>query len=332
MHLCNFCSLPCLRHAVVAIKVNHRFLLLLESVNVPFGNLLDLSLSTKRVAKELEISIESGFAAAMDLTVPFDDPRVRLAQAPQTASFRCLTFHSVSILSASRTRSVPLHTVLAASACAADRDMGVAAATAAIASAGPILPEEAIAQSIAEASNFSPPLLDDAERQVETSIRENAEALECLLCSNLFFRPVATTCGHIYCLPCLQRALDHRPSCPVCRADLSPQLARRSFNPAVGLDLMITKCFPVLEGVRLFDTGRSKWPSGRLSLNASAKRRVGTFPFSFVARLSQALAVSFMSLSPDIGTWSFSSLSVKVDDSTMHARWFDAVRNVHSYS
>lgn len=40
---------------------------------------------------------------------------------------------------------------------------------------------------------------------------------ECALCMRLFFEPVTTPCGHMFCLKCLERCLDHAPHCPLCR-------------------------------------------------------------------------------------------------------------------
>ncbi|XP_074958755.1 LON peptidase N-terminal domain and RING finger protein 1-like isoform X2 [Phalacrocorax aristotelis] len=44
--------------------------------------------------------------------------------------------------------------------------------------------------------------------------------LECSLCIRLFFEPVTTPCGHTFCKECLERCLDHRPNCPLCKQSL----------------------------------------------------------------------------------------------------------------
>ncbi|KAH8283934.1 hypothetical protein KR054_005457 [Drosophila jambulina] len=44
---------------------------------------------------------------------------------------------------------------------------------------------------------------------------------ECRLCFDMAKVPVATLCGHIYCMSCLTRALDVCASCPVCRQSSS---------------------------------------------------------------------------------------------------------------
>lgn len=51
------------------------------------------------------------------------------------------------------------------------------------------------------------------------------EQLECALCLGLLWEPSTIPCGHTVCRPCLARTLDHafdtKPTCPMCRTDLS---------------------------------------------------------------------------------------------------------------
>ncbi|XP_037543029.1 LON peptidase N-terminal domain and RING finger protein 2 [Nematolebias whitei] len=54
--------------------------------------------------------------------------------------------------------------------------------------------------------------------------------LECSLCMRLFYEPVATPCGHTFCLKCLERCLDHNPNCPLCKENLAEYLASRGYN------------------------------------------------------------------------------------------------------
>ena len=37
----------------------------------------------------------------------------------------------------------------------------------------------------------------------------------------LLWEPVTTVCGHTFCKSCLDRSLDHRPECPLCKAELT---------------------------------------------------------------------------------------------------------------
>lgn len=43
----------------------------------------------------------------------------------------------------------------------------------------------------------------------------------CHVLFRLFYEPVATPCGHTFCLKCLERCLDHNPHCPLCKEKLS---------------------------------------------------------------------------------------------------------------
>ncbi|XP_064314585.1 LON peptidase N-terminal domain and RING finger protein 1 isoform X2 [Phalacrocorax carbo] len=59
-------------------------------------------------------------------------------------------------------------------------------------------------------------------RGTQTCLREllSISDLECSLCIRLFFEPVTTPCGHTFCKECLERCLDHRPNCPLCKQSL----------------------------------------------------------------------------------------------------------------
>lgn len=51
--------------------------------------------------------------------------------------------------------------------------------------------------------------------------------VECSLCYRLLFQPVSTECGHTFCRSCLDRCMDHNPSCPLCKTGLQSYLACR---------------------------------------------------------------------------------------------------------
>jgi len=48
----------------------------------------------------------------------------------------------------------------------------------------------------------------------------NISDFECSLCFRMFWQPVTTACGHTYCRSCLDRSLDHRNECPLCKSEL----------------------------------------------------------------------------------------------------------------
>lgn len=71
--------------------------------------------------------------------------------------------------------------------------------------------------------------LKSVSAQTAISGREN-DCFDCSICLESAHEPVVTLCGHLYCWPCIFRwlqvqnssdELDQRPSCPVCKADIS---------------------------------------------------------------------------------------------------------------
>ncbi|XP_053563657.1 LON peptidase N-terminal domain and RING finger protein 2 [Bombina bombina] len=84
----------------------------------------------------------------------------------------------------------------------------------------------------------------------QSSVREVSIALvdasdfECSLCMRLFYEPVATPCGHTFCLKCLERCLDHNPHCPLCKENLSQYLASRAYKKTLLTEELITKYLP----------------------------------------------------------------------------------------
>merc|ERR1711971_397311 len=54
----------------------------------------------------------------------------------------------------------------------------------------------------------------------EEELRELAIDFECTLCKRIFYEPVTSTCGHVFCKECITRWLDHNPGCPICRRSL----------------------------------------------------------------------------------------------------------------
>jgi len=67
----------------------------------------------------------------------------------------------------------------------------------------------------------------------------------CVLCARFLYDPVTTPCGHICCLTCLNRSLDHRPFCPVCRAELHELVSMKRKNVTEILNRIIQTCWPV---------------------------------------------------------------------------------------
>lgn len=68
---------------------------------------------------------------------------------------------------------------------------------------------------------------------------------ECSLCVRMFFEPVTTPCGHTFCKECLERCLDHRPCCPLCKQSLREYLKDGKYTPTAVLQDIMATTFPV---------------------------------------------------------------------------------------
>ncbi|KAL7385085.1 hypothetical protein ABVT39_015201 [Epinephelus coioides] len=65
--------------------------------------------------------------------------------------------------------------------------------------------------------------------------------MECSLCMRLFYEPVATPCGHTFCIKCLERCLDHNPNCPLCKENLSEFLATRGYKKTLLMEEVLQR-------------------------------------------------------------------------------------------
>ncbi|XP_042306261.1 LON peptidase N-terminal domain and RING finger protein 1-like isoform X2 [Sceloporus undulatus] len=72
----------------------------------------------------------------------------------------------------------------------------------------------------------------------------NTSDLECSLCIRLFFEPVTTPCGHTFCKECVERCLDHRPNCPLCKQSLREYLRAGKYNITILLEELMKAVFP----------------------------------------------------------------------------------------
>lgn len=78
---------------------------------------------------------------------------------------------------------------------------------------------------------ISPKLVDKAD-------------FECTLCYRLFWEPVTTPCGHVFCRTCLDRCLDHNPVCPLCKTSLLDYLAERRHSITEFIDCAMQLFLP----------------------------------------------------------------------------------------
>ncbi|XP_036965528.1 LON peptidase N-terminal domain and RING finger protein 2 isoform X2 [Acanthopagrus latus] len=77
-------------------------------------------------------------------------------------------------------------------------------------------------------------------RTVHADLLDSGD-MECSLCMRLFYEPVATPCGHTFCLKCLERCLDHNPNCPLCKENLSEYLATRGYNKTLLMEEVLQR-------------------------------------------------------------------------------------------
>ncbi|XP_059820446.1 LON peptidase N-terminal domain and RING finger protein 2 isoform X2 [Hypanus sabinus] len=67
---------------------------------------------------------------------------------------------------------------------------------------------------------------------------------ECSLCMRLFYEPITTSCGHTFCLRCLERSLDHNSRCPLCKKNVAEYLVTRAFGKAFLIEELIVRYLP----------------------------------------------------------------------------------------
>ncbi|XP_075941222.1 LON peptidase N-terminal domain and RING finger protein 2 isoform X2 [Anarhichas minor] len=89
-------------------------------------------------------------------------------------------------------------------------------------------PDESSVQSLFVGRSFPVELLDSGD-------------MECSLCMRLFYEPVATPCGHTFCLKCLERCLDHNSNCPLCKENLSEYLATRGYSKTLLMEEVLQR-------------------------------------------------------------------------------------------
>lgn len=72
----------------------------------------------------------------------------------------------------------------------------------------------------------------------------NKEDFECSLCYRLLHLPVTTPCGHVFCRPCLDKVLDHKTECPLCKSCLAEYLAERRQSVTTAVENLLECYFP----------------------------------------------------------------------------------------
>ncbi|XP_048453954.1 LON peptidase N-terminal domain and RING finger protein 2 isoform X3 [Rhincodon typus] len=98
---------------------------------------------------------------------------------------------------------------------------------------------------MAKKDEFVPLTFDNfkASREIPSELVDPFD-FECSLCMRLFYEPVTTSCGHTFCLKCLERCLDHNASCPLCKENLAEYLVTRAFNKTFLTEELIIQYLP----------------------------------------------------------------------------------------
>ncbi|XP_056436555.1 LON peptidase N-terminal domain and RING finger protein 2 [Gadus chalcogrammus] len=101
-------------------------------------------------------------------------------------------------------------------------------------------PRSKISRPEAGCSSQSPTAGKNCGRTVPSELLDSVD-MECSLCMRLFYEPVATPCGHTFCLKCLERCLDHNPNCPLCKENLAEYLATRGYNKTLLMEEVLQR-------------------------------------------------------------------------------------------
>ncbi|CAL8266713.1 unnamed protein product [Lota lota] len=101
-------------------------------------------------------------------------------------------------------------------------------------------PRSKISRAEVECSSQSPTARKNCGRTVPSQLLDSVD-MECSLCMRLFYEPVATPCGHTFCLKCLERCLDHNPNCPLCKENLAEYLATRGYNKTLLMEEVLQR-------------------------------------------------------------------------------------------
>ncbi|XP_038674652.1 LON peptidase N-terminal domain and RING finger protein 2 isoform X1 [Scyliorhinus canicula] len=98
---------------------------------------------------------------------------------------------------------------------------------------------------MAKKDEFVPLPFDNfkASREISRELVDPAD-FECSLCMRLFYEPVTTTCGHTFCLKCLERSLDHNSDCPLCKENVAEYLVTRAFSKTFLTEELIIQYLP----------------------------------------------------------------------------------------
>lgn len=81
------------------------------------------------------------------------------------------------------------------------------------------------------------------ERVVDSNLVDKSD-FECTLCYRLLWEAVTTPCGHVFCRMCLDRCLDYKALCPLCKTSLDEFQATRPRHHTEFLQVIFQRYLP----------------------------------------------------------------------------------------
>jgi len=82
------------------------------------------------------------------------------------------------------------------------------------------------------------------DREIVCSLLQE-EDFNCPLCLRLLWQPLTTSCGHTFCRTCIERNLDHRAECPMCKASLQAEESGGTWDVNEFVEQSIKRLFPL---------------------------------------------------------------------------------------
>lgn len=78
------------------------------------------------------------------------------------------------------------------------------------------------------------PTVMDANQPIPEAEKEASDetALICPVCMSTLNEPSSTTCGHLFCSSCIEKAIEKQKKCPTCRKKLTKRNFHRIYLPS----------------------------------------------------------------------------------------------------
>ncbi|KAG8128499.1 hypothetical protein E2320_015342 [Naja naja] len=107
--------------------------------------------------------------------------------------------------------------------------------------------ENWLKETMPDHSQAALPMPQCMRKKFQSELSANKEGeweLHKIASCNMLYEPVTTPCGHTFCKECMERCLDHRPNCPLCKQSLQEYLKAGKYNTTILLEELMTTVFP----------------------------------------------------------------------------------------